>query len=116
MADVLAETAHLPRAEVVFTGGVLHTFATAEARAAFAAAVAGCLPATGLWLDLSGSADTPDAPGDRMCLGLPRLTLYELASAVEPHFEVLSVRRAMYGVTPGRTDFLAWASALRRRA
>jgi hypothetical protein len=86
VADVLADTSHLPAAEVAFTRGVLHTFTTAEGRAAFAALVARCLPA-GVWLDLSGSADTPDPPG-------------ELASAVEPYFEVLSVRRAMYGLTP----------------
>jgi NAD(P)-dependent dehydrogenase (short-subunit alcohol dehydrogenase family) len=100
---------------VVFTRGVLHTFTTAEGRAAFAAAVARCLPAAGVWLDLSGSADTPDAPGERTRSGLPRLTLGELPTAVEPYFEVLSVRRALYGLTPARTDFLAWASALRRR-
>jgi SAM-dependent methyltransferase len=115
VADVVADTAHLPAAEVVFTRGVLHTFTTAEGRAAFAALVARCLPAAGVWLDLSGSADTPDAPGERTRSGLPRLTLGELATAVEPYFEVLSVRRALYGLTPARTDFLAWASALRRR-
>jgi methyl halide transferase len=88
-ADVLADTAYLPVAEVVFTRGVLHTFTTAEGRAMFAAAVARCLSTAGarclstagVWLDLSGSADTPDAPGERTRCGLPRLTLGELASA-----------------------------------
>ena len=65
--------------------------------------MANCLPAGGLWLDVSGNADTLDAHGDRARLGLLRLSLSDLASAVEPHFEVLSVRRAMYGGTPGRT-------------
>jgi SAM-dependent methyltransferase len=115
VADVLADAAQLPPTDVIFTRGVLHTYVTPAGRAAFVAAVAGCLQAGGLWLDISGSADTLDAPGDRIRFGLPRLTLVELASAVEPHFEVLAVRRAVYGITPDRTDFLAWASASRRR-
>jgi len=115
VADILAGTAEFPEIDVVFTRGVLHTFVAAEGRAALAAAVARRLPAKGIWLDVSGSADTPDRPGERERLGLPRVSLCELATAVEPQFEVLSVRRGEYGVTPGRTDFLAWVSALRRR-
>lgn len=115
VVDVLSDAAQLPAADVVFTRGVLHTFTTDRGRATFATMVARCLPAGGLWLDISGSADTLDAPGDRTRFGLPRLTLSDLASAVERHFEIQLVRQAMYGVTPGRTDFQAWAGAFRRR-
>ncbi len=115
VADVLSNATQLPSTDVVFTRGVLHTFTTPQGRAAFATAVYRYLPAGGLWLDISGSTDTPDDPDDRIRLGLPRLSLSDLAAAVEPHFEILSIRRATYGVTPGRTDFLAWSSALRRR-
>jgi methyl halide transferase len=116
VADALAVVSELPAAEVVFTRGVLHTFITDEGRARFAAAVASCLPAAGLWLDISGSADTPDDPVERVRLGFPRLSASELVAAVEPHFEIQSIRRVTYGVSPGRTNFLAWASCLRRRS
>jgi SAM-dependent methyltransferase len=113
--DVLRGAIDLPTVDVALTRGVLHTFVAADGRVALAAAIARLLPAEGIWLDVSGSADTPDRLGERERLGLPRVSLTELASAVEPQFEVLSVRRTVYGTTPGRTDFLAWASALRSR-
>jgi hypothetical protein len=47
-------------------------------------------------------------------LGLPRLTLAQLASAVEPQFEVLELSRAAYGTSP-ETDFLTWVGVFRRR-
>ena len=115
VANVLTDSVECSRSDVVFTRGVLHTFKEHLGRATFAAVVAKYLADNGLWLDVSGSADTVDAPGARERDGLPRLTLVDVAMATEPHFEVLSIARVMYGQTPGRTDFLAWASALRRR-
>jgi cyclopropane fatty-acyl-phospholipid synthase-like methyltransferase len=115
VVDAVADGARLPVVECVFTRGVLHTFITHAGRAKFAASVASCLPPAGLWLDVSGSAETRDDPEARQRLGYPRLLLSELAAAIEPLFEALSIRRVQYGVTPGRTDFVAWASVLRRR-
>ena len=68
-----------------------------------------------MWLDVSGSADTPGDPGEAAREGWPRLTLASIAAAAEPYFEVLSVRQAAYGTTPGRTDFRAFASVFQRR-
>jgi SAM-dependent methyltransferase len=116
VADALADVGELPSAEVVFTRGVLHTFKTRQGRARFAAAAATCLPAAGLWLDMSGSADTLDDLAERVRQGFPRLSVADLAAAVEPHFEIVSIRRVTYGMSPGQTDFLAWASSLRRRS
>lgn len=115
VVDVLSDRPDFQPVEVVFTRGVLHTFTTDQGRHRFATAVATYLPAGGLWLDISGNADTPDVPGDRARLGLPRPTLSDVASAVESSFEVLSIHRVMYGSEPGRTDFLAWGSAFQRR-
>jgi hypothetical protein len=69
------------------SASALHTFITGEGRARFAAAAASCLPAAGLGLDISGSADTPDDPVERLRLGFPRLSASELVAAVEPYFE-----------------------------
>jgi methyl halide transferase len=115
VVDVLADRPQLPPLDIVFTRGVVRIFTTNQARHRFATSVADYLPAGGLWLDISGNADTPDAPGDRDHLGLPRLTLANIALAVESSFEVLSIHRVMYGSEPGRTDFLAWAGAFQRR-
>ena len=113
--DVLHEAVDGSPYDVVLSRGVLHTFTAHAGRVAFAQAIARSLAPNGLWLDVTGSADTVDPPGARARLGLPRLSLAELAMAVEPHFAVESVQRCTYGTTPGRTDFLAWASVLRRR-
>ena len=115
VADVLGDRSPLPRPEVVFDRGVLHTFTEQDGRNAFAAAVADLLPPGGLWLDVSGSADTPGDPQEALRHGYPRLTLASIALAAEPHFEVFSVTRAAYGTVPGRTDFLAFASVFCRR-
>lgn len=114
VADVLTERAQLGRPDVVLARGVLHTFATHEARAAFATAMAALLDSGRLWLDVSGSADTPGDRAEAVAKGYPRLSLSDIATAVEPHFEVLSVTRATYGTTSA-TDFVAFASILRRR-
>jgi methyl halide transferase len=115
VADILAGRARVVRPEVVLTRGVLHTFATAEGRAALASAIADLLEPSGLWFDVSGSADTPGDPPGAAALGYPRLTLTEIATAVEPLFEFVSVQRSPYGSTGGPTDFLAFVSVLRRR-
>ena len=115
VADVLEDRGKLPRADVVFERGVLHTFNDQEGRLAFAGAVADLLDPDGLWLDVSGSADTPDEADVASSNGWPRLTVASIVAAAEPLSEVLCVRRSAYGETPGRTDFLAFASVLRRR-
>jgi SAM-dependent methyltransferase len=115
VADVLADDTDLARPDVVFERGVLHTFVTDDGRAALAAAVARLLASGGLWLDVSGSADTPGDPPEAAAQGWPRLTLVQIARAAEPNFEVVAVHQAPYGSVAGRTDFLAFASVFRRR-
>lgn len=111
-ADLLS--GGLGPAEVAFERGCLHSFADAEGRASFARALAESLVPGGLWLCVCGSADNGDSPERVQTLGLPRLTLAELAGAVEPQFEVLELSRAAYGTTSD-TDFLAWVGVFRRR-
>ncbi|MDQ6673144.1 MAG: class I SAM-dependent methyltransferase [Chloroflexota bacterium] len=115
VADVLADTTSLPLSDVVLDRGVLHTFVAQEGRVAFAAAVARLLQPGGLWLDVSGSAETPGDRAAAAAHGFPRLTLTQIVAAVEPHFAILAVKQAKYGISHGRTDFLAFAGVFRRR-
>ena len=62
----------------------LHSVDAGQARATFAAGVAGLLAPGGLWLSVIGSADTP--PRD---MGPPQVSAREITQAVEDHFEIL---------------------------
>lgn len=61
-----------------------------EARKHFAAKVADSLEEDGLWLSISGSADEPPR-GPGPLAGPPRRSAYDIAVAVEPYFEILSL-------------------------
>lgn len=100
--------------DVVFDRGCLHGFACTAARRRLADAVHGALAPGGLWIDISGSADTGDPPDRIRQYGLPRLTLLDLAEAVEPRFEAVEISQGRYG-TNADTDFRAWIAVLRRR-
>lgn len=103
------------RFSVVLDRGCLHTFRDDMWRSMFANRVAAALEPGGLWLSIAGSADEGDDPQRVEELKLPRLTLADLASAVEPRFEALEVRSCRYGTIPGETDFRAFASVWRLR-
>lgn len=103
------------RFAVVLDRGCLHTFRDDMWRSMFANRVAAALEPGGLWLSIAGSADEGDDPARVEELKLPRLTLADLAAAVEPRFEALEVRSCRYGTIPGETDFRAFASVWRLR-
>ena len=115
VADVLGERPQVQPPDVVFTRGLLHTFADAWGRRALVDAVADLLDEGRLWLDVSGSADQRGDPPAARLVGLPRLTATDIVEVVEPRFEIVAVREASYGTTRGLTDFRAFASAFRRR-
>lgn len=114
VADFL--TGELPSIhyDCVFDRGCFHSFTTSSARLAFARRVAGVLVAGGLWLNISGSADNPDPPGEVARHGYPRLSLVDIATAVEPFFQVVEIRRCLYGATDA-ARFLAFACVLKKR-
>jgi hypothetical protein len=47
-------------------------------------------------------------------LGLPRLTLADMALAIEPYFETVAISADVFGQTPD-TGFRAFAGVFRRR-
>jgi len=94
---------------LVFDRGCLHTVEAGDERRQFAANVASCLEAGGLWLTLTGNADEPERE-----VGPPRLTARELVDAVEPLFELLSLSAGHFGSDQPDPP-KAWICLMRKR-
>jgi SAM-dependent methyltransferase len=89
--------------------GCLHSVEGPMERARFAENVSAHLAKGGLWLTLAGNADEPARE-----IGPPQLTARELTAAVEPCFEILSLRSGFFGSdqpVPPR----AWIGLMQRR-
>lgn len=69
-----------------FDRGCFHSFGSDEERNRFAENVAFHLEERGLWLSLVGSID--DGPRD---VGPPQRSARDIVTAVEPHFQILSL-------------------------
>ena len=80
--------------DLVLDRGCFHVFDTLEQRRIFASKVRGLLNPAGNWISLIGSTDGPDRD-----TGPPRLSLSEVAHAIEPYFEVMSVKAAYMQTT-----------------
>lgn len=94
-----------------FDRGCFHTFDDPAVRNCFVARVAGILASDGQWLSLIGNKD--EERGDRP--GPPQLSAWEVVAAVEPYFEVISLRRGHLDSNqpPGA---LAWIGHFKKRA
>lgn len=115
VADVLHDYARLPHCEVVFERGVLHTFISGDGRALFARTIANLLDPGELWLSLAGVAATRQEAQEAATRHEPRISASQIADAVEPYFDIVSMTRTRYGFPGGQTDFPAFASVLQRR-
>jgi SAM-dependent methyltransferase len=107
--DVLAAQPEGGPFQLVFDRGCFHVFDEAADRATFATRVALALAADGVWLSLMGS--TEGAPRE---LGPPRRSARDVADAIEPHLEILSLRSAEFRDPPEPAR--AWICLSRRRA
>jgi hypothetical protein len=93
----------------VFDRGCLHRMDSVEQRQSFAIQVQSHLEENGLWLSLIGNADE-----QRLGEGPPKLTARDIASAVEPYFEILSLVSSHFEAhlpAPPR----AWVCLMRKR-
>jgi SAM-dependent methyltransferase len=89
--DFLAEKPEGGPFQLVFDRGCFHVFDEPADRAKLAAQVAAVLPPDGMWLSLIGSTEGPPRE-----MGPPRRSLRDIADAIEPHLEILSVRSAEF--------------------
>ncbi|MCB9701192.1 MAG: class I SAM-dependent methyltransferase [Myxococcales bacterium] len=107
VADWLAELPVAAGSQAfLFDRGCFHV-CDAAGRARFAEQAAAALEARGWWLSLVGNADEESVGG-----GPPRVSLAELAAAVEPWFEIESVIASRF---QGEAEALAWAGLYRKR-
>ncbi len=75
----------------IFDRGCFHTFDKKKQRREYARTVASLLIKDGLWLTLAGNADD-----GRLDEGPPKRTALDIASAVEPWFEILSLKQGRF--------------------
>lgn len=108
-ADILADKIPGVPFGFVFDRGCFHSFAELAERVACAEIVAKCLAEDGLWFSLIGSADGPDRE-----TGPPRRSVRDIAEAVEPLFEILSLEATHFD-SDQRQPPRAWACHMRKR-
>lgn len=108
--DFLAQLPEGGPFQLVFDRGCFHVFDDAADRAKMAAQVAAVLAPDGVWLSLIGSTEGP--PRD---VGPPRRSARDIADAIEPHLEILSLRSGEFREAPEKRT-MAWICLSRRRA
>ena len=94
--------------DLVFDRGCFHGSGGGE-RDQFVELVYATLTPNGLWLSLIGNADAPPRE-----VGPPRLTAREIATHVEPHFEILSLKATHFDSDQDDPP-PAWACLMRKR-
>ena len=90
--------------DLVYERGVLVNAQHAGMRDEFSRLVASRLSDGGHWISVSGNNDnlTPNGAGiDER--GYPRLSVLELATAIEPHFKIQSIAQEAFGSTPANS-------------
>jgi len=117
-ADFLKESVPGTDFKFIFDLGCFHGLGRKEDRELFARKAAKCLVDEGLWLSVCGSTDGPE-------FGPPRLSACDITSAVEPFFEILSLKATeLDEVEKGVADELmlppkfrvrAWVCLMRKR-
>lgn len=109
--DFLADDSIAGPFQLVFDRGCFHVFDEAADRARFAARVSKVLAPGGLWLSLMGS--TEGAPRET---GPPRRSVRDIAAALEPYLEIVTLRSTEFERLPGEeTAPKAWLCLSRRR-
>lgn len=92
--------------DLVFDRGCFHVFDDAPDRAVFAARIAEVLAPGGRWLSLVGSTEGP--PREH---GPPRRSARDIAEALEPALELLSLRAVMFRANTPRQARAWWVVA-----
>jgi len=106
--DVLADPLPGGPYDAVFDRGCFHVFDDPADRARFASRVSAALRVGGVWLTLAGSTEGPPRE-----TGPPRRSMRDLAAAIEPHLEIIDLRRSVFANHAG--DPAVWVCRARKR-
>ena len=109
-ADILTDPIPNAPFEFVFDRGCFHSMDNPPDTERCTELISGYLTTGGLWLSLIGNADGPVRE-----VGPPRRSASEIVSAVEPRFEIISLRRTDFD-SDDEDPPLAWACLMRRRS
>lgn len=93
----------------VYDRGVFHVFETRAKRSRFASRLAQLLGPKGVWHSIIGSTDGPPRQS-----GPPRVSAADVATAIEPYFEILELSSTAFDPETHR-DIRAWILVARRR-
>jgi SAM-dependent methyltransferase len=105
--DILAGAPEGGPFQLVFDRGCFHVFDEAAERAKFATRVASILASGGRWLSLIGSTE-----GAARDSGPPRRSVRDIAAAMEPELELLTLSSAQFELDP---PVKAWVCITGRR-
>ena len=94
--------------QLVFDRGCFHVFDESAEQARFAEQAAAVLAPDGVWLSLIGSTEGPPRE-----MGPPRRSLRDIAHAIEPHLEIVSLKSDMFRDQPEPVK--AWVVLSQRR-
>lgn len=108
--DFLNDDVGVGRFQLVFDRGCFHVFDDADDRARFAAQVARCLAADGVWVSLLGSTEGPARDH-----GPPRRSARDILTAVEPALEIVELKGVELDAD-APTSVRGWVLIARRRA
>ncbi len=110
VVDFLTETLAPNEYELVFDRGFFHCFDTHDDRKKIAKQVSNVLNDNGLWMSLIGNAD-----GIKTDPGPPLLSAEQVISAVEPFFEIMSIRASHFGNDQADPERI-WVCLMRKRS
>ena len=108
-ADILTDKIPGAPFAFAFDRGCFHSFDELPDGVAYAEGVRGCLADGGLWLSLIGNTDGPARE-----TGPPRRSVRDIAEAVEPLFEILSLRTIHFDSDQSDPP-RAWECLMRKR-
>ena len=95
--------------DFVFDRGCFHSFDTAEERQMFVKHVHRALDNNGLWLSLAGNYDD-----GRLEQGPPKRTARDITRAVEPYFEIISMKQGRFA-TNDPIPSKIWITLMKKR-